>query len=117
MYIIPKWMGLRPRVIKRHNVEVLYASRSVALVDRYANRALAVDGYDTCALCWNYMDNNCVKCPLALSRNGARCDAFHKTKPEVMPPWSSWVKHRDPFPMIRALKAMKKWIKKTKWTP
>ena len=62
----------------------------------------------TCALCVHYYvtddagEDVCTECPLAISL-GCRCD---RDNDDGISPWSSWCNHKDPLPMLAALKAI-----------
>ena len=102
-----KWRGLEPEVLEDYGLrkDWLFIDSGTG-----TSHVLTIDGY-TCALCEHYYDgdNECLSCPLALSRGGVACD--HKHKGEKRAPYFHWSETGDPKPMIAALEAALVWEK------
>lgn len=111
----PKWEGLRSENLKKHGLITLssdfYESSSLAKVSPY----ITGFGGAMCGLC-NLSEelvedtelDQCDVCPMAASRGGTSCD--NKTDEEFdtdSDPWSEMYSHKNPEPMIEALKKTK----------
>ena len=90
-----KWTGLLPANLKKHHVRQPEMS---AYIDDEDFNVFDVDGA-SCALCYKYDLNGCIKCPLYQTLTH-RCD-------ECDGPYTHWCDTGDPRPMIKALKKCK----------
>lgn len=92
---LTKWRALMPEVRKKHGVS--------ADVDRLVD-LIAPDFYvnsSTCALCQHHLDDgNCRDCPLYEVRGRVRCDEASSPLREDASPYASWLRAKDPRPMI-----------------
>jgi len=94
-----KWQGLTKAALKRHRL----------IRDSYGifgeDRGFYIDS-DTCALCRFWIDSGglgyCAKCPLAIVRDGVRCD--REMAGEELAPWNAFEETGDARPMISWLK-------------
>ena len=93
-----KWEGLRPESLQRHGLHpIRFTSPHISDSEDY----LAINN-TSCALCHHYLDGNCNKCPLAISRGGTPCDGT--AIGELRSPWNAYRYTFSPEPMIAALK-------------
>lgn len=102
-----KWRGMRIENLTRHGCDV---SVDRDIICEATESRLGISG-GSCSLCQAYMgkdpDENaptCSMCPLYIVRGGNACE-----KPageEALSPWSMWMIHVDPEPMIM-------WLEKT----
>lgn len=94
-----KWRGLLPQALRRHGVGV----RDGNLCGKSGARFF-VDA-ETCALCEAYLDTACTGCPLYVTL-GRSCAGL------AGPEFSQWTWGGDPKPMIAALRATVRRLKK-----
>lgn len=94
---IQKWIGLRPKNIKKHG---LYLECADLMDD---DNIFGINA-DSCALCQRYLkprkDNSCATCPL-FKFLGRRCDDGEDS------PYMIFDYTNNPEPMIKALKGAK----------
>lgn len=96
-----KWKGLRHAALRRHGCELSEMSNSVVCPGSPFEKVLPIDS-QSCALCQRY-DVECPQCPLYEALGGRPCTQSDHPGIKVSP-WERWVIHRDPEPMIRALR-------------
>ena len=94
LHSLVKWIGLREDNLEKFAIRY----DDYYLVDD--TRKFFAVGSSTCALCYHY-DDDCLKCPLAIARNGFACNS--RADDESDSPWSVWCTTSNPEPMIRAL--------------
>lgn len=100
---LKKWFGATEDALKRHGVEIKSDYRKSIAGIEFSG--------DTCALCLRYCRGEilnacrCEKCPIRLA-TGSPCDMSGNGE---KPPWYSWQEEHDPWPMIIALIAAKKY--------
>lgn len=107
---IQKWTGLLPSNLEKH--EVCAGDGGVCDYDNDENLEI---NQSTCALCYKYYDelgelddndySRCLKCPLYKTLG------FECGNGEDWAPFTAWMQHDDPKPMIKALKATLKKVK------
>lgn len=98
---ILKWTGLLEKNLKKHG---LCITLSGTIIEPDGSDQLRISG-SNCALCVKYIGGSqCPKCPLS-QHLGGRCDLFGIGKSQ---PYTHWQETRDPRPMIKALKALRR---------
>lgn len=106
---LTKWRGLREKNLEAHGETDPPISLSSS----------------TCSLCVRYFDevkgdedekiDGCATCPLAQARGNVRCD--REAKGEVISPYKTYLRKRDPEPMIRALEKARRFVRAGKYDP
>lgn len=97
---ITKWSGLRPENLKKHHVVTneygIFDESSETSADGVIQQ-LPINS-DSCALCWYYINRECIHCPLYLVRDETPCD--RRMDGETIGPFPHYVDTGDPEPMI-----------------
>ena len=90
---LEKWIGLRKENLDEHNCKINNDGNVRDTTTEYI-----ISAY-TCQLCTLFLlaKDDCYDCPLFLIRN-SRCD--NTRSDEENSPWHSWVRQKDPEPMI-----------------
>lgn len=107
----------------KHSLRKWIGYRTLCKVER--RHELNASTHD-CSLCFHFRESTftagCGKCPLYLTRNKTTCQDTLFTKDrfgylraeEDRSPWTSWIKHKDPEPMIQELKTTLKTLVRIK---
>ena len=120
-----KWEGMRPENLEKHGLRVSSDGYAIQEKDDLSIK-LGIDD-SSCALCYHYVKENCIFCPLAIVRGGCRCDLTVRHSinidrsdldanprlsdedkemllAEERSPYQSFSRYSDPEPMIFWLK-------------
>lgn len=100
---IRKWEGLYPSILKEYGL--VKCDDSIYEIEQPSIN-IHIDS-DTCALCYHFQGDphDCTECPLAISRNGVRCDRLMNG--ECISPYAKFLNKNDPTNMLHALKLAK----------
>ncbi len=110
-HCLKKWEGLLPENLAKHNLR----HKSFTIVEIDNEKEYFETDCNSCALCQAYDNNDCLDCPITLSR-GYPCaeegDWIEGTDEEEREPapWYEWTTRKNPEPMIRCLNKTKEYL-------
>lgn len=107
-----KWIGLREANTNEHGVDAGQFHLSDVVPAKgwlHGRRTIRLHiDYRSCALCLRFLvedheggTDECDTCPLAIVRGGRSCT--YSLPDEELSPWMTWIRKRDPEPMIHWL--------------
>lgn len=96
---LEKWQGLDPVIMAKHGVR--FGNNITRIYDIKGNSFLISN--TTCQCCHQYLDFDCLDCPLYLKLEQQTCDSYALAKS----PWRIFIKDGNPKPMIDLLTSIK----------
>jgi len=111
-HCIKKWEGLRPENLKEHGLKQVMFK----IIEVNNEREYFYTDCNSCSLCQKYDENDCLECPITLSR-GYPCadegDWIEGTNEEEREPapWYQWTSGGNPEPMLKCLLKAKDYVK------
>ena len=106
---LQKWIGLRQSNLRKHKIFYDFTESTMCnLSNEIDHEYFYPVNHQSCSLCQIYLNNrsytnsdDCVKCPLAITRNGLPCTfGFNNHKS----PYNKFRTKGDPEPMISLIR-------------